>query len=234
MKHITIAIVALSLFAANLATAQDEIVRDMPAEDTGNPSSIKQLGNKYVIECVEMSVCGVSANTICPEGYDVDYITGSDAKYKMVIKCKKEVAPAATAPTPAAVVPAAVTVPVTVTVPTPEPEPEPEPYLEVEQPEPEEPSNGLGLRIAGSIFLGDSVINLLAAPIYCDSLSYDEYGYFDSEYYNSCLGVAGTFVIVEATFGAVLLSSGIIKKAVVKSKTNKKISTNGHSLLVRF
>lgn len=230
MKHIAISIVALSFSAVSLATAQDEIVRDMPAEDTSDPSGIKQLGNKYIIECGEMSVCGVSANTICPEGYDVDYISGSDAKYKMVIKCKKEVAPA---PTPT---PAAVTVPVTVTIPNQEPipEPEPEPLEPEPEPEPEEPSNGLGLRIAGSIFLADSAVGVFMAPVLCDELSYDEYGYFDTEYYNSCVGVSESIVVVEAVLGTVLLSSGIIKKAVVKRKTNRRVSTNGHSLLVRF
>lgn len=124
MKHISSAIVALSLLVVNLANAQDE--------DTNSPNSIKQLDNKYIIECGDLSVCGVSANTVCTEGYDVDYITGSDSKYKMVVKCKKEIAPA----------PATVTVPVTVTVPNQEPitETEPEPELEPE-PEPEEPSN---------------------------------------------------------------------------------------------
>ena len=226
MKHINIAIVSLSLFAASLATAQEEIFRDMPAdEDTpSSPSSIKQLGGKYVIECGEMSVCGVSANAICPEGYDVDYITGFDTKYKMVVKCKKEIVPA----------PATVTVPVTVTVPNQEPIPEPEPAELEPEPEPEEPSNGLGLRIAGSILLADSAVGFLSAPVVCDELSYDEYGYFDSEYYDSCIGVTATVVVVEAFVGVVLLSSGIIKKAVVKRQTNKKFSINGPSLLVRF
>lgn len=218
MKHISSAIVALSLLVVNLANAQDE--------DTNSPSSIKQLNNKYIIECGDLSVCGVSANTICPEGYDVDYITGFDTKYKMVVKCKKEITPA----------PTTVTVPVTVTVPNQEPipEPEPEPLEPEPEPEPEEPSNGLGLRIAGSIFLGDSAVNVLIAPVYCDSLSYDESGYFNSEYYNSCMGVMVPIVVTEAIFGAVLLSSGIIKKAVVTRKLNKKFSITGHSMLVRF
>ena len=226
MKHITIAIVALSLSAANLVTAQDEIFREMqPEKNTSKSSSVKQLKDKYVIECGDLSVCGVSASTICTEGYAVDYITGSDSNYTIVIKCKKEIAP----------VPATVTVPVTVTVPNQEPIPEPEPAeLEPEpEPEPEEPSNGLGLRIAGSIFLGDSAVNVLAVPIYCDSLSYDADRPQD-EYYDSCIRVMGTAIIVEAAFGAVLLSSGIIKKAVVKSKTNRRVSVNGPSLLVKF
>ena len=226
MKHITVAIVSLSLFAASLATAQDEIFREMqPEKDTSKSSSVKQLKDKYVIECGDLSVCGVSASTICTEGYAVDYITGSDSNYTMVIKCKKEIAP----------VPATVTVPVTVTVPNQEPIPEPEPELEpVPEPEPEEPSNGLGLRIAGSILLADSAVGFLSAPVVCDELSYDEYGYFDSEYYDSCIGVTATVVVVEAFVGVVLLSSGIIKKAVVKRQTNKKFSINGPSLLVRF
>lgn len=106
-------------------------------------------------------------------------------------------------------------------------EPEPEPELE-------EPSNGLGLRIAGSIFLADSTVGLLASPVYCDSLSYDENGYFDSEYYNSCMGIMVPIVVTEAIFGAVLLSSGIIKKAVVTRKLNKKFSISGTNVLVRF
>ena len=227
MKHITVAIVSLSLFAASLATAQDEIFREMqPEKDTSKSSSVKQLKDKYVIECGDLSVCGVSASTICTEGYAVDYITGSDSNYTMVIKCKKEIAP----------VPATVTVPVTVTVPNQEPIIEPEPAeLEPEpEPEPEEPSNGLGLRIAGSIFLGDSAVNVLTVPIYCDSLSYDESGYFDSGYYNSCMGVMVPIVVTEAIFGAVLLSSGIIKKAVVTRRLNKKFSITGPSVLVRF
>jgi len=217
MKHISSAIVALSLLVVNLANAQDE--------DTSSPNSIKQLDNKYIIECGDLSVCGVSANTVCTEGYDVDYITGSDSKYKMVVKCKKEIVPA----------PATVTVPVTVTVPNQEPITEPEPELELEpDPEPEEPSNGLGLRIAGSILLADSAVGFLSAPVMCDELSYDEYGHFDYDYYNSYIGVAATVVVVEAFVGVVFLSSGIIKKAVVKRKTNKRLSVNGPSLLVRF
>lgn len=218
-QYITNAIVALSLSVTNLATAQDE----QPAKDTSKSSSVKQFKDKYVIECGDLSVCGVSANTICTEGYDVNYITGSNTNYTMVIKCKAETA---TIPTPTTV-----TVPVTVTVPNQEPilEPEPEP-----EPESEEPSNGLGLRIAGSIFLADSTVGLLASPVYCDSLSYDENGYFDSEYYNSCMGIMVPVVVTEAILGAVLLSSGIIKKAVVTRKLNKKFSINGTNVLVRF
>lgn len=87
-QYITNAIVALSLSVANLATAQDE----QPAKDTSKSSSVKQFKDKYVIECGDLSVCGVSANTICTEGYDVDYITGSNSNYTMVVKCKKETA----------------------------------------------------------------------------------------------------------------------------------------------